>query len=457
MKLFTYIFFAIALLSGLSCATSKSFAKKGQKLEEAGLLEEAANMYLTSLQKNRGNIDAKIGMKSTGQVVLNKYLQEFAQKKEFGNKKEAIQSYQLAEKYRQRVSALGVELTIADFYKADFNSIKQTYMDELYDKGLQLMDEQKFSEAEAAFREISSLDPSYADAGSLADVAYMEPIYKKGVEHLEAGLYRAAYNDFQAIHKRTTSYKDSKNLEAQALKDGMYTIAMLPFENSTKFTGLDSKVAAYALEALTSVKDPFLKIVDRNNMALILEEQQLGLSGVINEQTAVSVGELLGAQAFITGTVLSYSKIDGQPTKTDREGFKQYQVKRLNKEDNKYYYETKYERTTYREYYDHNKVVISFQYKLVSLKTGEILQSKIVEKEKISETQWVEYDDDVQYLFPSAGNGPNTNPRAKKSLMEMMGANRTPRNHDELTNDAFQQITAEMKTEIAKLMNELVK
>jgi hypothetical protein len=154
---------------------------------------------------------------------------------------------------------------------------------------------------------------------------------------------------------------------------------------------------------------------------------------------------------------LNYNKVDGQPSRTDREGFRQYQVKRLNKEDNKYYYETKYDKTTYREFYDFNKVVISFQYKLVSLKTGEILQSRIIEKEQTSETRWTEYDGEVQNLFPSTGSGPNTNNRAKNTLMQMMNAQRTPVTHEELTNSAFQAVSADMKNDISKLMLQIVK
>ena len=84
MKWTTYITLLALFASVLTgCATSKSFAKKGKKLEDAGLVTEAANMYLVSLQKNRGNVDAKIGLKSTGQVVLNSMLQEFVQDKSF--------------------------------------------------------------------------------------------------------------------------------------------------------------------------------------------------------------------------------------------------------------------------------------------------------------------------------------------------------------------------------------
>ncbi len=43
------------------------------------------------------------------------------------------------------------------------------------------------------------------------------------------------------------------------------------------------------------------KLVDRANIEKILKEQNLGLSGVVDEETAVEMGKILGASAFITG------------------------------------------------------------------------------------------------------------------------------------------------------------
>ena len=66
MKFSRLLIYLLSIALLVSCATSKSFYKKGSKLEEAGLVEEAANMYYVALQKNRNNVDAKIGMKGGG-------------------------------------------------------------------------------------------------------------------------------------------------------------------------------------------------------------------------------------------------------------------------------------------------------------------------------------------------------------------------------------------------------
>jgi len=146
------------------------------------MLEEAASMYMTSLQKNSSNIDARIGMKASGQIVMNKLLQEFIQLKQFGEKKQAVKAYESAVSYHQKVQLLGVELQFPDFYKADFRQLKEEYTIELYQVGLDLMDQGKYAAAEANFKEIARLDPEHSDASDLANIAYAEPLYKKAVK-----------------------------------------------------------------------------------------------------------------------------------------------------------------------------------------------------------------------------------------------------------------------------------
>ena len=442
--------FLIALITG--CATSKSFSKKGAKLEEAGLMEEASQLYLVSLQKNRSNVDAKIGLKSTGQIVLSRYLSEFSQQKVFGNKREAINSWAKAMNYKDKVASLGVQLNVPSVYATDYEEIKNAHLDELYEQGLTHLDAQNYTEAEKCFLEIKQLDKHYEDAHELADIAFVEPIYLEALSAMNNGKYRSAYKKFNSALSRIDNYKDSRDKKLESLQLGQFTLAMLPFENSTRTRGLDITISAYCLEALTSVNDPFLKIVDRENLTLILEEQQLGLSGIMDEETAVSVGELIGAQAIVSGAILNYGESIGRPQRSSRIGYEQYKVKKLNKESNKYFYETKYRKTSYNEYVNRNLVTATFQYKVISLKTGEILASKIIEKEAEDAVRYATYDGELSNLYPGSERGVNTNRRAKSNLNSMMIASQNVKSPDELSNDLFKQLSDQMTHDIEELM-----
>jgi hypothetical protein len=67
----------------------------------------------------------------------------------------------------------------------------------------------------------------------------------------------------------------------------------------------DSFEGDYALEELTFllVKAQKFRVVDRRNLDVIRTEQQFQLSGEVDDDTAVSIGHLLGAAFVITGGI----------------------------------------------------------------------------------------------------------------------------------------------------------
>ncbi len=455
MKHFYVIF--LLTLSLVSCHGTKYYTKIALKQEAAGLNSEAANSYYTALMKKRNNIDAQIGMKKTGQLVLNQMLGEFAREKNFGSNKNAVYAYQKADTYRKKIQGVGVNLEIADFYVQDYNKAKDDYLIELYEEGTTLLEQEKYQEAEVRFKEIKTFDPNFKDSKDLADIAYMEPLYSKGVKAMEVQHYREAYDYFDQVIKRKVDYKNAKALKAEALDKGTYTIALLSFENASGTPGLDAKVSAYTLEALTSINDPFLKIVDREHMQAILQEQKLQLSGVVDEQTAVSVGQLVGAQAILTGTVLNYSVRNGQPVSRNREGYEAFKVKKINPENQQEYLETRYKPVTYTEFTNSNSCTVSFQYKLINLKTGELIKTEIIEKTAIDEVAWVRYDGKASELYPANGKNVNFNQNDRRNLMNMLNARQEPRSSGELSNELFNTISRQLSDQIGTTVKNIVR
>lgn len=457
VRIFSFLIMTIGLIGLVGCNSSNAFTKKGQKLEEAGLQHEAAESYYVALQKKQTNLEAQIGMKKTGQVVLNDKLNDFAQKKSFGNKKDAVASYLTAEGYFNKVKKVGVTLAMADFYRADFEDVKDGHLHDLYEEGTALLEAEKFQEAERIFVEISKLDPSFKDAAILEDIAYLEPLYNDGVTAQSLEQWRTAYSKFSKVVDRQNGYKDAANLRAKCIEDGRYSMAILPFDNASSRQGMATKVQAYALDAMTGINDPFLKIVDRQNLQTIVDEQQLGMSGIIDEQTAVNVGELIGAKAIITGTVLNYHENKGRTTSKTLPAFEQYKQKKYNKEEDKYYTETKYKKINYKEYYCSNSASISFQYKVISLKTGEVILSKIVEKETQDQVRYATADSETGKLYPAKNNAVNQNRQARQQLQGLFSARQVAKTPNELANDLFGIVSNQMKDDITQLLQQTVK
>ncbi len=428
-----------------ACSGSKSFAKKGEKLDAAGLYAEAAEMYLQSAQRNQKNVEAKIGLKKTGQMVLNDKLSEFFKQFSMGDTKaEAVNAYLAAQEYADRVQRMGVMLEIPENYKKDFAQVKGEYLVQLYTEGQDLLAKQDFKAAEAKFARIAQLEPGYKDASSLQDIAYLEPLYRSGSAHLEGGRYRSAYNDLEKVLAKNPDYKDAKALRQDALTRGQYSIAVLPFSGAGVSKDVTARVQAYAITALIEVRDPFLKVVDRENIDRILQEQRLGLSGVVDEQTAVSAGKLMGAQAVLMGTVMDYREMPGSLRRSTKDGFESYRVRQLNPETNEYSFVVKYKPVKYVEYFQENKVYASFSYKLVSLETGEVLMSKVVEKETSDQAYYASYDGNKENLVPARNGVVDLNNNARRDLLGLLNASHDLKPMGTLSNDLLRTTTSGM-------------
>ncbi|MBK9059359.1 MAG: hypothetical protein IPL81_05635 [Flavobacteriales bacterium] len=441
-------FFAIFLAA---CSGSKSFSKKAAKLDESGMYAEAADMYLQSAVRNAKNIDAKIGLKKTGQQLLNDKLSAFFKAFSLGTDKEAaVNAYLDAKDYQDRVQRAGVTLEIPDSYATDFKQVKGEYLVQLYTQGHDLLDKKDYATAEAVFSKIGKLEPGYKDAGSLQDIAYLEPLYVSGKAALQAGQYRKAYTDLERVVTRSADYKDAAALKAECVQKGRYAIAVLPFNTagSRVQTAQAATLQAYVTSALTDVNDPFIQVVDRDNIQRILDEQRMGMSGVVDESTAVSAGKLLGAQAVVMGTVITYTEQPGKTKRSTKDGYESYQVKVLNKETNNYSYDTRYKPAKYNEYYQENKTNISFSYKLVSLETGQVLMSKVVDKQADDHAYYATYDGNAKALFPMLNGAVNTNSSARQQLTSLLGAPREVKSTADLGTELLRNTSVVMANSI---------
>ena len=150
----------------------------------------------------------------------------------------------------------------------------------------------------------------------------------------------------------------AKAHEAAKLK----RIAVLPFEGRRGYQ-LAADLEAL-LSGITVDNRPYYNLIERAAIEDIIREQKLHLSGLVDQETAVDLGEMLGAQGIIMGTVTQHG--------TDDQRFTEKRSKCLEKdEDDKCVKQRKYTvDCTQREAY------FAFTPKVVDVSTGAIMASK---------------------------------------------------------------------------------
>ena len=85
--------FGLALIL-TACNGPKSISKRAGELYAAGFNEQAANLYTMALRKKPGYVDAMVGLKMTGQGVMDIHIGEFQRAALSGRRADAIGSRQ---------------------------------------------------------------------------------------------------------------------------------------------------------------------------------------------------------------------------------------------------------------------------------------------------------------------------------------------------------------------------
>jgi len=87
-----------------------------------------------------------------------------------------------------------------------------------------------------------------------------------------------------------------------ASAEGVVPTAILPFETKgQRLSGYGNKVSNILFAELAT--NPGIYLVDREEIDELFKETELNLTGMVNQQQAIQVGQLTGAKILVTGTV----------------------------------------------------------------------------------------------------------------------------------------------------------
>lgn len=396
-------FLSLALvLVASGCSGPKVLTKRGAELQQAGMGRQAAELYYNALRKKPGYVDAMVGLKATGQGVIDGLIGDFKQASMNGDRAEVVGHFEDMTAYRDRMARVGVDLLIPASIERDFRSHLDEHLVELDAEGRRQLEEGNFSGAEDTFKEMIRLNPEYGESQALLVIAQAEPFYRDGRRHLDAEHHRAAHTAFQAALRFDPDYKDARTLMEEALEEGRFNIALIDFDSSPRQRDVALELRSGMQNGLIRTDDPFIGIVDRTQREEIIAEQELSISGLSDEQ--VEVGGLAGARAMLSGAILRYNMETGSLVSTPRQGFRKYFKEVKDEEGNI----TKVAAFAPVQYVVHSRrrdVVLKFELKLVSTETSEVLLSKVEEVHAGDEVEYATSEVEANMLYPARANG----------------------------------------------------
>jgi len=93
-------------------------------------------------------------------------------------------------------------------------------------------------------------------------------------------------------------------VKSDAATMSIESVAVMPFENLTKFPDAGEIVAALFTTEL--YRGTHFKILDRNQARRILREKQITMPAVVDRRTAQEIGKALGVDGVFIGSVSEY-------------------------------------------------------------------------------------------------------------------------------------------------------
>lgn len=443
-KIITVLFAVVQLVA---CNSYKKYIKQAEQLAAEGNYSDAADNYYTVLLNNPNSLEAKNGLRKNAQLVLDNKFGTFAKLVVEGNSEKALRQFFYCKDYFNNVSKIGIELDWQNHFEALYEETKLDFIAEQYKIGLNLMQENKHDKAQITFNKILEFDSSYKNVSVLRIQSIVEPLYKQGLKYMDLGNYNLAYKQFESISKFDKNYKDI-NEKIQFITQKISVPIATVLTGNTKFDKYqDIAFCDVLIAKLSKSKNPFLQVIDRKNLEKMLQEQELGMSGIVDINTANKAGKIIGAKYFLLLNVYEVNTNELKPTITQETAY-QAISERVTAANGETQSVIKFKKVNYSETKKFRKVDARIGYQLVSVQSGQIVSAEVFTSEQFDVHSYARYNGNIDNLYPSlpAGNFmPNAPTDWRDKFFEL---NRDLLSNQVLTDKVFEEISQKILDDI---------
>jgi hypothetical protein len=406
----------------VACTPQKKMLKEATTLENGGLREEAFNKY-TLIYRDWENAEARVGMRRTAQELLNQKLANARMACLSGNYEQALEEYEQAFAYQSKFQDL--ELQGSSMAQDAYNQCKIDYVNYLYETAEDHVMAEEFEEAQRKINRIYSLDRNNKKVKYLEMMCDILPNYNAGKQAFDLGMYHEAYVYLTEVTRIDVAFRDAKFLRDECIRIVGYTIAYVPINHPKICDAVEATLGAAIKDHILDLKDPFIHLVERENLDQLLVEQKQSMEGIFDEATAIEAGKLLGARYLVTGEIISFDSDLSRLRENERKGF-------LGSTP-----QSKHVR--YMEYTRSRTLDVSFRYQLVDALTGRIYASETIPFSASDKAEWAEFEGDPDMIWPGEwkyqliGSQEDYVDRDKKEeLRKKLKANKEPLSEMEL-------------------------
>ena len=328
-------------------------------------------------------IDYSADLAEARENAAEAHYQEGNRFEELKNYKEAVEEFQAADR-------------IYPGYKNAIERVAESY----YQEGNRLSkmeghDFQKLAAAE--FQAANRTVPGYKDAIERAAEAY----YSEGdrlSKMTGREIQKQAAKEFKTAENICPGYKDASNRYEECRKAGILRMAIIPFVDKSGVRGKYGALSDMITDDIISnvMNNPytaeFLEIISRSDLEQILQEQKLGLTGIIDDETVAELGRVLGLHEILTGQITQVIFVPER--KTSRNEQQKANIWEKVGEE----YKEREVQATVAFHKKMTSATISGSYKIIDVNTAKLKTSRSFSGDADFTTEWATYSGDERAL-----------------------------------------------------------
>ncbi|MBA3682310.1 MAG: hypothetical protein H0W73_14295 [Bacteroidetes bacterium] len=430
-----YPIFALALVLFLSaCNGSKKYFKAAERLEKQGLVNEAAEYYLESLQRKPTNVDARVKLKSVGQKYASNLASDFFRNYNTQQVESSLESFEKLKEFSGKTAALSVIMDYPKTYEDDYQKMIETYCSKNYNQAYSMVNQKKYNEAITYINNIKKYNPNYKTTQQLEITSYCEPLYQTAIISLETKNYTSALVTLSKIKSRTENYKDYKELYDLSVAQQTKSFILL----QPKDGGIsdEKEIEDYMFNSFNQIAtQKFSNIKIINNTPFQEGAGSDMLNGSNNVDLIQAIRKATDADYFYTYDITNKKELNTGPAKSPYTAYNEVKT-RINDTLTK----TEYKPVSYnlvkgsRTYsYDYKyKIINAFSNQIVSSQSQNMMSQDAMEYNEFAKT----FSGNTNTLFPynpqQTAGAAQYNP---KNWRGMFTAKNTLKSFEELKSD----------------------
>ncbi|MEO1253923.1 MAG: CsgG/HfaB family protein [Bacteroidota bacterium] len=373
------VYISLLILIATSLSAQKKLYKQAVALESAEQYEMAIEKYKEVLYKNASHLEAKDGLKRSAQKIIDQKLSDYFIARNSDELGEAVKLFDEVIHTRKELEYFKVSIDIPSYYYKDYEADK------------------------------NKLEEGAQTEKSLVKEEAKQEKYEQAVQLFDQSDWVGAWKIFDKLKGYEDSNDYLQKIEAKAKRISIVAHAKNQFSK-------EETLRNSLLSELFKLKNPLIKVINRDNLDQLIEEQKLGLSGLIDEKSAADLGRILGVENMLITRVLNYNMVEGTRTSQNKTAY----TASINENIKDYY------PVTYQEYFQQSELEVSFQYQLIDVSTAEILMSKIIYEKAEDQLNYAVYQGDPNSLYPSDGSHIYTKGKERDAFLSLFGARNQP-------------------------------